>query len=490
MAVNFCQEHHSPAISSSHVCRDGYDVTNLIAINQAVRKNGFCAEYFIKPPVNIIIKFPIPIEISHVLLGVKLGEYQTTSLEIWSKYWPTNYDDKDEKFELIGKSTNIIESNVLFANNKYAPRKLFSKLPKNMLPGDVASRRFTAKQYTNLSSIGSLQISLIKVSHSGFPLLSKLEVWGQPARSCLESVVMSVLKAEQNSLPSSSSSSLFKSDKDRFDKLKNLDLDIGKNDHHLDEDELDIPAEFIDPITCSIMTLPIVLPSGHTIDQLTLEKYVKTEASWGRFPNDPFTGVPFNSYQKPVPSASLKVRIDQFLLKNNKLYSEVPRTVGTKEQENSKGRISSLVNSDGKLESTQGTKRSSPESNMCVKKHKLNINNDSSGVMNIFNYYNPISEHQKSSSSPTNEDDLKFSSNLDEALRATLSSCKSYTKPLSEKVNDLLCCVCHSDAILYSLSCLHLLCRECLVQKSKKTRVICDKCHAPSTVGNIVRVHA
>lgn len=60
--------------------------------------------------------------------------------------------------------------------------------------------------------------------------------------------------------------------------------------------------------------LPMLLPSGVSVDNSTLEEYQKREATWGRSPNDPFTGVPFTSSCCPLPNPQLKSRIDQFLL--------------------------------------------------------------------------------------------------------------------------------------------------------------------------------
>lgn len=64
------------------------------------------------------------------------------------------------------------------------------------------------------------------------------------------------------------------------------------------------------------MVLPMLLPSGMSVDNSTLEEHQKREATWGRAPNDPFTGVPFTSTSRPVPNPQLKSRIDHFLLKN------------------------------------------------------------------------------------------------------------------------------------------------------------------------------
>lgn len=40
-----------------------------------------------------------------------------------------------------------------------------------------------------------------------------------------------------------------------------------------------VPEEFVDPITCEVMVLPVVLPSGKVIDRSTLQKFIDTEVS-------------------------------------------------------------------------------------------------------------------------------------------------------------------------------------------------------------------
>lgn len=77
-----------------------------------------------------------------------------------------------------------------------------------------------------------------------------------------------------------------------------------------------IPDDFLDPITQEVMVLPMLLPSGMSVDNSTLEEHQKREATWGRAPNDPFTGVRFTSMSRPVPNPQLKSRIDHFLLRN------------------------------------------------------------------------------------------------------------------------------------------------------------------------------
>ena len=65
------------------------------------------------------------------------------------------------------------------------------------------------------------------------------------------------------------------------------------------------------------MPFPMLLPSGKVIDQSTLEKCNRSEATWGRVPSDPFTGVAFTPHSQPLPHPSLKARIDHFLLQHS-----------------------------------------------------------------------------------------------------------------------------------------------------------------------------
>lgn len=95
---------------------------------------------------------------------------------------------------------------------------------------------------------------------------------------------------------------------------------FGQNPHDnlltllVSSNDTSIPEDFLDPITQEVMLLPMLLPSGMSVDNSTLEEHQKREATWGRAPNDPFTGVPFTSSSQPLPNPQLKARIDQFLL--------------------------------------------------------------------------------------------------------------------------------------------------------------------------------
>ena len=56
-------------------------------------------------------------------------------------------------------------------------------------------------------------------------------------------------------------------------------------------DTTDTPGQYLDEITCELMALPMLLPSGHFVDRSTLEKLRHTDSTYGRLPSDPFTGI-------------------------------------------------------------------------------------------------------------------------------------------------------------------------------------------------------
>ena len=54
-----------------------------------------------------------------------------------------------------------------------------------------------------------------------------------------------------------------------------------------------IPSDFLDSLTHSLMSVPMLLPSGHHVDCESIRKADKLASETGRPPFDPFTGVPY-----------------------------------------------------------------------------------------------------------------------------------------------------------------------------------------------------
>lgn len=66
-----------------------------------------------------------------------------------------------------------------------------------------------------------------------------------------------------------------------------------------------IPEQFLDELTCELMVLPMVLPSGHCVDQSTLDRLAHNDSTYGRPPTDPFTGESTQSITACVHAMSI-----------------------------------------------------------------------------------------------------------------------------------------------------------------------------------------
>ena len=95
-----------------------------------------------------------------------------------------------------------------------------------------------------------------------------------------------------------------------------------------EETEEEIPAEFLDSITHSLMRLPMTLPSGHLVDRETVEKCEDMFRTRGAQPRDPFTGRLFSQAHQPAFNADLKARIDRFLLRRRTAAPPGGQTLG------------------------------------------------------------------------------------------------------------------------------------------------------------------
>ena len=76
-----------------------------------------------------------------------------------------------------------------------------------------------------------------------------------------------------------------------------------------EEEEADlgeIPDEFLDPVMYTLMTDPIKLPSGGTMDRSNILRHLLTDET------DPFTRQPLKA-EDLVPDAELKAKIDAWI---------------------------------------------------------------------------------------------------------------------------------------------------------------------------------
>lgn len=224
-----------------------------------------------------------------------------------------------EAFTLVGKVLLKNQNQVVFSHRGFKARPPFGPIEATLPSPTIVAQELWNKGPLSLNHVAHLKICITHVTGSGIPCIKRLEVWGQPAKTCSQEVIDSVLLVASKNLSQDLALQVpalpMESDCDPGGESGCQQAPSSLQE--LAEVFQDVPEEFLDPITLEIMPCPMLLPSGKVIDQATLEKCNRSEATWGRVPSDPFTGVAFTPHSQPLPHPSLKARIDHFLLQHS-----------------------------------------------------------------------------------------------------------------------------------------------------------------------------
>ncbi|KAM6267941.1 RING finger protein 37 [Spheniscus humboldti] len=535
MVINVCLPQFKPRIHCNKISADGYEVENLISEDLARRNRGFRSEYFIKPPVHVTISFPFNIEICRINIDISSGGYQTFSgLEVYTSTscnktsWQSPegqfsglagqpVSDKDT-FTLVGKAVLKNQSKVTFGHRGFKPRPPFHQMENVFSYPGSASQDLWNKGPASLSNVSHLKICITHVAGGSLPCIKRLEVWGQPAKSCPQEVIEGVFQVASQFLaqdvgslkpelwtPMESDCVPFSANDSEQQTLRKL-VDVVQ----------DIPEEFLDPITLEIMTFPMLLPSGKVIDQTTLEKCNRSEASWGRVPSDPFTGVAFSQHSQPLPHPTLKARIDHFLLQHS-----IPGTNLLGRAHASEMLVPSSVTMSSLKRKMDCMDQSSVQppyfssTNLLVTSTSENsakkMKTDSDSHLIQMDCSTDLVSHEQ-----------KLSESLDTALNSALSSMPSFTAKLMKSQQQAQseggcssswsagtvlehgrsgqtqgCASCgktfssyFKTEPVYQLPCGHLMCRPCLAEKQKSpSSILCGSCKRSAATHDVRRVH-
>ena len=401
MIVNFLHPLFNSRVDCDVVSSDGYSVGNLVSIDFRESSRGFLAAHFIKPPALLLFQLPFPIHVESMIIKPKVGSQISSGIAILVAGIATKRDPsrkgntasnkstqlskkKRTKKELLSDSNKVVisqdgaavcchnrlekEASTHIPNHSYElditpgsmkgehsnffsqvawlndregktvhiQNKLFQERSPVQGFNSVERSDFHEGEFQRpylLQKVTHVALKIVRLNGSSVPAIGKVEIWGQPSTVCKPEVLEYALDIQERI----QAGAVVKNTA-----IRNRTNEDSKNHTLLNYSSSSLPEDFIDPITCEIMTAPLLLPSGHNIDTTTLEKHITEERSWGRLPSDPFTGKVFSDTSKPVPNSTLKVRIDKFLLTSGINTSSNGRTVG---RENSLSRASNLSNS-------------------------------------------------------------------------------------------------------------------------------------------------
>eukprot|EP00096_Caligus_rogercresseyi_P006755 TRINITY_DN2357_c0_g1_i1.p1 TRINITY_DN2357_c0_g1~~TRINITY_DN2357_c0_g1_i1.p1 ORF type:complete len:389 (-),score=57.88 TRINITY_DN2357_c0_g1_i1:481-1647(-) len=299
--MDFCHEELGTSIlkDDAHVDGDSFCLNDLLS---SVSKNKlWMTEYFVKPPVNITLRFSHPLKLS------SLSWCSRVKAQVSSVYEFFHPNGK----RLIARSGGESEHRTLL--NTYELRNGESSLNKE---------RFYLRE-----PVSGLIIVIRKtISSSNIPCISNLQIWGRP---CCSQEVYNALRTkwlhllqEQKSKEGASAPSLvfYGSNGSEEPDLSETSIAPQEPSSSSSKDASPaIPSEFLDSLTFNRMNIPMILPSGNVIDKATLDRHVFEESKWGRAPSDPFTWKLFSERSKPLFDSSLKARIDAYVLKGGSI---------------------------------------------------------------------------------------------------------------------------------------------------------------------------
>ncbi|CAF3433191.1 unnamed protein product [Rotaria socialis] len=293
MLINFCTVQFCPIFECSQMQLDGYHAENLA--KDFSQNNGFLADPLQRLPIDIYIRFPFNIDIKHIYMSPTIGHHRSTLIE-----FSVNHQIIDEKTSwLINSSnkSNIVNTNHIsfhriaqILNEDETTRRIEIHDQDNEQQPTDHTIRYRFSSNLHLINCSTIKITIKRKWRLSTCALKYLQIWGVLSNSIpieLKNKLQQIISPPSKESPSTNN----------------------RNASPLDE----IPSDFLDSLTCDLMLIPMLLPSGHLIDRTTLEKCIAEDIRWCRSQRDPFTLEAFTELTQPVVAQQLKVRIDHFL---------------------------------------------------------------------------------------------------------------------------------------------------------------------------------
>ncbi|XP_028270200.1 RING finger protein 37 isoform X2 [Parambassis ranga] len=435
----------------------------------------------------------------------------------------SNMDSNTYEFKLVARCELKKETQVCFMRSNFCSRAPFLSLPPPP-PATCRQEELWSRGLLSLGAVTQLRVTLPFGGAASSLGLKALVVWGQPARCCPPEEVESIKRVHEAS------------ERQRTQTVFSVPPTRQTTQSLQAPTSNSIPEEFLDPLTLEVMTLPMLLPSGVSVDNTTLEEYQKREASWGRHPNDPFTGVPFTSTSQPLPNPQLKSRIDHFLLQKGMMRKDgmlgrqesgetlqASRLITSKvhghtqsssclteEREENHASDGQSVSRDNKAEQDNRNKRNrneiskeSTEASTAEKQllpQRKRPRNDADSGMSCISHEQRLSASLDEALFSALQGRPSFTSNLPQQREAAADSGTLSSSCSSTTTGEKTCSSCCRSVSLYSesassiyrLTCGHLLCRACLQKESKplnSNHISCPTCQSPTPRSHVILVH-
>ncbi|CAG0917525.1 unnamed protein product [Notodromas monacha] len=515
MLVDFALAPLLSRVVCDRPCEDDCGVANLLKVKNEERSEGkgLILASFVTSVAELRFEFKWPLELAAVRIVPRIGRHQTTALELGVlPMFPSGGQrsyGRSQEMVMIGRARSEATTGAfLFKNLELSPAQQQRSFPTTTLTPDSGPDGYSDEStlktlspqpdddlhvFKHRGAVRGVVVRLLRGRPPRNAGVARIELWGRPIRETDATAVLQVLRKlgaeHQIGAPALAGPCLRGEERDLDPITSGVTRTHSPRKDNEENNIEDLYPEFFDPISSELMTFPMLLPSGHTVDKCTLDRYCDTEAALHhRPPNDPFTRIPFdNDVHVVVPHSALKDRIDAVLKirQERGISLNLGRSVGMSipgpqlyhhETSSQNPRSSILVSSSSSKEFMPVQQPSEPPS----KRPRLVENSES-----------------KICGENSHADNLERSlaDAIAEALADTpvvKSSAKFFTAPTNTGQS---CVVCNASrgANLYQLACNHVLCRNCLLgrQDGDRDNFSCSSpsCGRRTPRSQITRVH-
>ena len=288
-------------ISCLSPSNDAYPLSNLLSPSNSVLESGFLADTFVRPPVSVILKYCLPgpgFRLRHISLSSKVSWSQESELfEVWLR---------GGHAELTRGARGAADPNtksVLFYSSECPP------LDK----GSSSGHHELSKRLTRC--VRQIEIKILRTKGSCAPGLSNLRILGTPVsltdRKEVERRVAAAYRSSQPVTPAAAIAlESYPQESNEYGggagagggavaaaSISTQEQPAAAAMAATSSAAADV---IVDALTFERARIPMVLPSGQIVDKSTLDEYNRREESWGRAPNDPFTGKVFTRDRRPI----------------------------------------------------------------------------------------------------------------------------------------------------------------------------------------------
>ena len=358
--VNCCLQPIVSTLEISSVEADGREALNLVSNDFKIREKGLQVERFVRPPIHLNMNLSLPVRLRYLVIWFDLRDADDqcrldvsigSGTPVTGTGWPCQ--KSCGQFVVSGAQPCLL----------LTIRQLLSlPLPNIVLGSHVLPRlaRVTLQPLklndALANRISSIIISVSRLSSSRPLAIKWLELWGLPSSACnkhqrrifeqfretlsstpepslaVHDMYGSASSCRQQNIPVTSSEcvvlstemvnrqhvggSVVVSSTCHRGVQARVRSDTNQlrepSDHACSVSANHTPERFLDEITCELMQVPMMLPSGHVVDQSTLHRTQQSDWLYGRPASDPFTGIPFSEHHKAKFCSKLKLEIDEF----------------------------------------------------------------------------------------------------------------------------------------------------------------------------------